>query len=241
METGNSYENGVLRQTTGDTLRPGGFFLTDLAIEKCVFLPGDHVLDVGCGYGATVDRLVSLYQLKAFGIDPSETLLNIGLNKYPDLSLSKGKGEDLPFSNNSMDGISCECSLSLMTDVNQAFQEINRVLKPTGRLIVHDVYARNSVGLNELHELNLNSCLRNTITEEQIRKGLSSNGLQIVHWQDHSQLLVQLMVDLIMTHGSVNEFWIKSGGCTSDPSAVQVVLKKAKVGYFQLIAETISR
>lgn len=237
METDNIYENGLLSQTTGDILRPGGFLLTDIGIKNCGFLPGSNVLDIGCGYGATVDRLVSNYQLKAFGIDSSETLLKIGQQKYPDLSLSKGKGEDLPFSDNSMDGIFCECSLSLMKDMNQALREINRVLKPSGRLIIHDVYARNSVGLHELHEFNPNFCLRNAMTKEQIRKALSFNGLQIVYWQDYSQLLVQLTVDLIMTHGSISKFWIKSGACSSNPSAVQAALKKARVGYFQLIAK----
>jgi len=39
-----------------------------------------------------------------------------------------------------------------------------------------------------------------------------------------------------MTHGSMSEFWLKSTACAADPIKVQAALKKARVGYFQLIA-----
>jgi len=237
MKTDNIYENGLLLQTTGHTLRPGGFLLTDQAVRNCGFLPGAEVLDVGCGYGATVDRLVSLYQLKAFGIDPSEKLLNIGHQNYPHLSLSQGIGEKLPFADRSMDGVFAECSLSLMTDTNQALREMYRVLKSAGRLVIHDVYARNAQGVQELGELSLNSCIRHALTEEQILESLESHGFQVLQWQDHSQLLVQLAVELIMKHGSMNEFWLKSAGFASDQEKVQGALKKARMGYFQVIVQ----
>jgi len=160
VESGNIYENNLLREITGDTLRPGGYLLTDLAVKNCRFLAGDKILDVGCGYGTTVKRLRSLYQLEAYGIDPSKKLLTSGLEAYPDLPLAQGTGEDIPFEDCSMDGIFAECSLSLMTDIEGALQEMHRVLKPSGQLIIHDVYARNNEGVPDLQKLNLGSCLR---------------------------------------------------------------------------------
>ncbi|MCL5290189.1 MAG: SAM-dependent methyltransferase, partial [Firmicutes bacterium] len=41
---------------TGGTLRPGGFTLTDKAVQYCGFKPGTTVLDLGCGTGATVEH-----------------------------------------------------------------------------------------------------------------------------------------------------------------------------------------
>lgn len=235
----NMYENNLLRRTTGNTLRPGGYRLTDWAAENCGFQSGDSILDVGCGCGATVNRLRTIYQLKAYGIDPSKKLLAIGKEAYPDLPLVQGAGEAIPFEDSSMNGIFAECSLSLMEDVERTFREMNRVLKPTGQLIIHDIYARNPQGVPDLQELNLNSCLRNALIREELEEKLMSKGFQITQWQDHSPLLAQLTMEIIMSHGSMNEFWLKSTACPADSGKVQAALKKARVGYFQLVARKL--
>lgn len=233
------YESDVLLQATGDTLRPGGFSLTDQAVKSCDFFPGARVLDVGSGRGATVERLVSLYQLQAIGIDPSEVLLEIGKKRNPDLNLIQGKGEDLPFPDEYMDGVFAECALSVIEDMDLALKEIFRVLKPGGWLIINDVYVRNPDGLKGLRELNIDSCIRRALPKEQLINKLDKQGFKIVNWSDHTNLLTQLTVDLIMTHGSMTNFWLKSSSCSSnvDPILAQTAIKQAKMGYFQLIAK----
>ncbi len=233
------YESDILRLATGDTLRPGGFFLTDLGVKGCDFLPGARVLDVGCGSGATVERLASLYQLQAIGLDPSERLLELGNKNNPDLNLIRGRGEDLPFPVNYLDGVLAECTLSVMEDLDQVLKEIFRVLRPGGWLIINDVYARNPEGLKPLQELNLDSCLRRALPKEQLLNKFVGQGFNIVNWSDHTNLLTQLTVNLIMTHGSMTEFWLKSSSCSGavDPSLAQAAIKQAKMGYFQLIAQ----
>ncbi|EHQ88358.1 DVU_1556 family methyltransferase [Desulfosporosinus youngiae] len=233
------YESDLLRQTTGDTLRPGGVYLTDLGVNFCNFPPDARVLDVGCGSGATVERLVSRYQLQAIGLDPSEVLLERGRTKNPDLNLIRGVGEDLPFPADRMDGIFAECALSLMEGLDQALKEIFRVLKPGGWFVVNDVYARNPDGLESLQELKLESCIRRALPKESLMDKLTERGFKIVHWCDHTNLLTQLTVNLIMTHGSMTEFWLKSTSCSGsvDPNLAQAAIKKAKMGYFQMIAK----
>lgn len=237
------YESDLLRQTTGDTLRPGGFFLTDLGVKSCDFLPGARVLDVGCGSGATVERLVSRYQLQAIGLDPSELLLESGKKKNPGLNLIRGLGENLPFPDKHMEGVIAECALSVMDDLDQVLNEISRVLKPSGWLVISDVYARNPDGLQGLQELQLNSCIRRALPKQQLVNKLVEQGFKIVDWTDHTNLLTQLTVDLIMTHGSMIQFWLKSSLCSCsgrdlvEPNLVQAALKQAKMGYFQLIAQ----
>lgn len=231
------YESNALSLATGDTLRPGGFSLTDLGVTSCDFLPGARVLDVGCGNGATVERLVSLYQLQAVGLDPSETLLERGRKKNPSLNLIRGQGEELPFPLDHLDGVFAECTLSLMEDLDQVLKEIFRVLKPGGWLVVNDVYARNPDGLKGLQELNLNSCIRRALPKEALINKLVGHGFNIVNWSDHTNLLTQLTVNLIMTHGSMTKFWLRSSSCSVDPGLAQAAIKQAKMGYFQLIAK----
>lgn len=240
------YESGLLRRSTGDTLRPGGFYLTDLGVKSCCFPSGARVLDVGCGSGATVERLVSLHGLQAIGIDPSEYLLERGMKKTPGLNLIGGWGENLPFSDQSMDGVFAECTLSVMEDLDQVLREIQRVLKPAGWLVVSDVYVRNPDGLRNLQELKLDSCLRRALPKEVLINKLSCQGFRIVDWRDHTNLLTQLTVDLIMTHGSMSNFWLKTSACSCscsgpdsgsvDITLLQKALTQAKMGYFQLIA-----
>ena len=233
------YESDVLRLATGDTLRPGGFFLTDLGVKHCNFLPDARVLDVGCGSGATVERLVSLYQLQAIGLDPSERLLELGNKNHPGLNLIRGLGENLPFPVNYIDGVLAECTLSVMEDLDQVLKEIFRVLKPGGWVVINDVYARNPEGLRGLQELNIDSCIRRALPKEQLVNKLVGQGFNIVNWSDHTNLLTQLTVNLIMTHGSMTNFWLKSSSCSGqvDPILVQDAIKQAKMGYFQLIAK----
>ena len=61
MRSCSVYENEDMRRVTGDTLRPGGMFLTDRAIKICDFKYGDKILDVGCGMGVTVEKLKREY------------------------------------------------------------------------------------------------------------------------------------------------------------------------------------
>lgn len=233
------YESDVLHRATGDTLRPGGFLLTDLGVKSCGFLSGAKVLDLGCGSGATVERLVSQYQLQAVGLDPSTLLLEMGKSKHPGLNLIQGFGEDLPFADNHLAGVIAECTLSVMEDLNQVLNEIFRVLQPGGMLIINDVYARNPEGLKPLQELNLDSCIRRALPKEQLIEKLVGQGFKIVNWCDHSNLLVQLTVDLIMAHGSMAQFWLKTSTCSGsvDPILAQAAVKQARMGYFQLIAK----
>ena len=231
------YESDVLRLATGDTLRPGGFSLTDLGVKRCDIPPDARVLDVGCGNGATVERLVSLYRLQAIGLDPSAVLLESGREKNPGLNLIRGRGEELPFPVNHMDGVFAECTLSVTEDLGQVLKEIFRVLKPGGWLVINDVYARNPDGLKGIQELNLQSCIRRALPKEQLINKLVGHGFNIVNWSDHTNLLTQLTVNLIMTHGSMTKFWLKSSSCSVDPSLAQAAIKQAKMGYFQLIAK----
>lgn len=90
------YEGRPIRDVTGDTIRPGGFAITDRALAICSFAAGARVLDVGCGVGATVEHLICRYHLDAVGVDPSSVLLGQGRRRHPGLPLWEAAGENLP-------------------------------------------------------------------------------------------------------------------------------------------------
>ena len=140
----NAYESKSMAEVTGETLRPGGFRLTEKAVQLCGLSPWDAVLDLGCGRGATVNYLCNTHRIRTIGIDPSEKLIEDARKRYGFADFLTGRGEDLPFESECFTCVFAECTLSLMENLNRVLKETFRVLKGGGRLVVTDVYARNA-------------------------------------------------------------------------------------------------
>ncbi len=234
MKTNNVYENDGVRCVTGDTLRPGGFVLTKRAVSLCNISKDQRVLDVGCGMGATVDFLRKEFGIEAFGIDPSEKLINLG-KQQNNLPLISGRGELLPYENESFDAVFAECTLSLMDNYQKTIQEIHRILKPEGFIIISDVFAKNPEYIEELKNINVKSCLRGVFDMGALLGKIEDNGFEVVDLEDWTSLLKQLMVDIIFKYGSMNRFWnVTTCGSCGD---FKTKLSLCKPGYFLLIAK----
>jgi len=99
-------------------------------------VPGARVLDVGCGTGALLVRLVAQHQIVATGIDPSPEMARIAQGAHPELSICTGQAEHLPFAANSFEMV-LACLSYHHFDKQQAFiTEARRVLVPGGRLFI---------------------------------------------------------------------------------------------------------
>ncbi len=110
-------------------------------------LPGNVILDAGSGYGnmsKTVMETVST-DVTVFFYDPIYEMLNkvkdkIGVSDKPfSLFLCSGVFESIPFKSNTFDAILCGYSLRDAMDLHIAIQELNRVLKKGGRLVIVDL------------------------------------------------------------------------------------------------------
>ena len=102
-----------------------GYILEDY---KFSFGSGKLILDVGCGKGGQLEE-VSKNGSKAFGID-------IGFKGLTDcrgkgLSVLQAQAEQIPFSDNSFDGINCKVVLPY-TKEDLVISEFSRILKPNG-------------------------------------------------------------------------------------------------------------
>jgi ubiquinone/menaquinone biosynthesis C-methylase UbiE len=239
-ETWRVYEGAAIREATGDLIRPGGLALSDRALALCRLPAGARVLDVGCGSGATVEHLIVRHHLAAFGLDVSALLLQSGKGRNMALPLTQAQGERLPVHNESLDAILSECSLSLVTDVDQALAEFRRTLKSGGYLIVSDVYARNPDGIAALRCLPFESCVRGAMLHDEMVERLCAHGFGIAAWQDYSDALKQFAVQLVWTHGSLTQFWCRA---TSSANSVDIqqAIAQSQPGYFLLVAQKIRR
>jgi ubiquinone/menaquinone biosynthesis C-methylase UbiE len=228
-----------MNKTLGQTLRPGGFTLTEKSLQFCKLSKYDNVLDLGCGKGATLNYLYEKHQIKGKGIDPSYKLLDIARKNNPFAEFIEGTGNDLPFKDRSFNAVFAECTLSLMESLSTTIKEVFRVLYPEGWFIVTDVYARNISAVNELNDVPFGSCMRGLHDLEYLKDNLKNNGFQVMLLEDCSDLLKQLMVKIIFEYGSMDVFWNKATDhCDkSSEKSFQQRLNACKPGYFILIAK----
>lgn len=99
------------------------------------------ILDVGCGYGRTLDELYHQGYTNLTGIDFSQGMIDRGHSLYPYLDLRVKEADTIDFENNSFDAVILFAVLTCIIsndEQSQLIQEIFRVLKPGGILYVND-------------------------------------------------------------------------------------------------------
>ena len=106
------------------------------------YVPKDaRVLDVGCGYGRTLEELYQLGYQNLIGIDFSEGMILRGRKQFPHLDLRVKADAAIDLPENSVDAVILFAVLTCIRDNEEQkalLGEIRRVLKPEGVLYVND-------------------------------------------------------------------------------------------------------
>ena len=101
-------------------------------------MPGDKVLDLGCGNGRFFEFLEDK-DIDYIGVDFSEKLIEIAKKKYPKIKFQVADALNLPFPNNYFDKI---YSIAVLHHIpsekfrRQFLEEARRILKPNGFFIL---------------------------------------------------------------------------------------------------------
>jgi ubiquinone/menaquinone biosynthesis C-methylase UbiE len=106
-------------------------------------LSGDEViLDIACGTGELERILVNNYpNLNIIGVDISEKMLDVAKSKFPNsqqIEFLKASANSLPFPDSSFDTIISASAFHYFNNPVNALQEMKRVLKPNGKVIIMD-------------------------------------------------------------------------------------------------------
>ena len=109
------------------------------AFEKYVSRKS-KILDVGCGYGRTLNELYDGGYKNLHGVDFSQGMIDRGKKLYPHLDMQKIKGK-FPFDDDTFDAVLLLAVLTcIVEDEEQGklINEIHRVLKDNGILYIND-------------------------------------------------------------------------------------------------------
>jgi sarcosine/dimethylglycine N-methyltransferase len=115
---------------------------------------GSEVLDVGCGLGGPARFLAATYGCRVTGIDLSPSFIDVAATLTDRCGMSEGvsfrcaDALSLPFAEGVFDDAWTQHVAMNIADRLTFYAEIRRVLKPDGRLAVHDVVAGNGEPLH---------------------------------------------------------------------------------------------
>lgn len=109
-------------------------------LSRLELQPGESLLDVGCGTGLLLEALSdSVPDAKLSGADPSPEMLEVARKRLGEVALlEQSHAESLPFSNQSFDVVVSTNAFHYFRDPMVALEEMARVLRPNGRLVLTD-------------------------------------------------------------------------------------------------------
>jgi ubiquinone/menaquinone biosynthesis C-methylase UbiE len=194
IETGLRLAGKDVNSLTVDDLAPIDEFHTrgraatrELA-EMANLKASDHVLDVGCGLGGTARYLSEHYKCHVKGIDLIEEYISVGtkLTEFANLNdrveLHYGSALDLPYEDEQFDIVLTQHVQMNIVDKHRFYSEIERVLKPGGRFIFHDVFLRG--GKPALYPVPWadDESMSELVTEAEARAIIEETGLKVDQW-----------------------------------------------------------
>ncbi len=229
------HESAMPPGGAGWLAHPGGSELTLRAMKLAGMNQGVRILDLGCGSGESV-KLLRTNGIDAIGVDQS--LQSVQHSTRESNFWVKARAEELPFADSSMDGVLAECSLSLMREPQKVLAECARVLRPGGRLMISDLYARNPGAIGALQRLN-ESCVPAVFVRQELECWLHEAGFAPQCFEDHSRALREAVARFIFDHGSMELLW-DSAARDSNAPAIAAAMQQVKAGYFLQISTHVA-
>lgn len=146
--------------------------------------PGERVLDLGSGGG--IDVLLSARRVGpggfAYGVDMTEEMLSLARANAAkagarNVQFLKGRIEDVPLGDGSVDVVISNCVINLSADKPRVLAEMFRVLAPGGRIGVADVVAEDRVTPAERAERgSYVGCIAGALSRAEYLAGLADAG-----------------------------------------------------------------
>src|SRR2546425_842930 len=164
--------------------------------------PGESVVDLGSGAGIDVFIAAKLVGPtgKAVGVDMTDAMLTVANENRPQVAAAlgydvvefrKGYLEAIPVASKTVDVITSNCVVNLSPDKPRVFEEMWRILKDHGRIVISDIVSEREVPPHlKVNPRLWGECLVGALTQEQFLALLERAGfyglsvLKKTYWKD---------------------------------------------------------
>lgn len=170
-------------------------------LARVELLPGQHVLDIGCGAGREVIEAAKRVGPAgiAYGLDMTDAMLKLSLENRRRAGVHnavffRATMENIPLPSESVDVIISNCVINLSPDKPAVMSEMFRVLRPGGRLAISDTVVEGEVPLYAREDPELwCQCLSGAMRVEEYRQNLERAGfvgveITVEGWYDRPSL-----------------------------------------------------
>jgi len=211
-------------------------------LSEIMPIEGKTVLDVGCGSGNAVLRIAKEVgpNGKAVGVDLSPEGIAKAKKKAVELGLEKATefrvadAEKLPFENNYFDVVISECVVCLTPNKQKVLNEKTRVLKPGGKIVMHDVVSKAHMPKAVQTNPKLYcGCIGGAIRQDEYVKMLEKAGLTEVKAVDYSDEPAMASYPVSMKKALDSQILLTATGVESEKDFQEIVnfVRSGGVGY----------
>lgn len=176
-----------------DQFHVGGLQATLALAERLAPGPRDRVLDVGAGLGGPARLLVQQFGCRVVGVDLTRDYLRLaawltqrrGLAEAP-LTWIQANACALPFAPGSFDCVWTQHLAMAIADRTAYYLELSRVLRPGGRLALHDIVSVDG-GQPDFPVPWAGTAAASFLESTgQTRQGLAAAGFTLTDWHDRT-------------------------------------------------------
>jgi tocopherol O-methyltransferase len=165
--------------------------LSDLVASRLAPEPGQRLVDIGCGYGATAARLVDRYGVEVTGFTLSQEQARVARARPGALSFHVRDWLTNGMPDASFDHAYAIESTEHMADKAGLFAEAARTLKPGGRLVVCAWLAEDEPSRWEVRHLLEPICREGRLpgmgTRGEYEAWAAAAGFRLAHYEDLSR------------------------------------------------------
>ena len=197
------YQSELAQLILGDTRHPGGLGLTNRLGRLMGLRPGDWVLDLASGNGASALAISRAFHCQVVGIEYGRVSALQAWKNARDAAVPvqawflQGDAELPPLKPWSFDAVFSECSLSLFPDKAQALRQSVDLIKSGGKLGLSDVTMEPGNLPDELdNSLGRMLCLTGALGVEGYGQAMVEAGLVNLYRENSSEHLRVLLAKI---------------------------------------------
>jgi arsenite methyltransferase len=164
--------------------------------------PGDRVLDVACGRGASAVHLAESFGCRITGLDygaenvAAAEAYAAARDVAHLTAFRRGDAEELPFDDAVFDAVISECSFCTFPDKTMAAMEMARVLRPGGRLGLTDMTVNGTLPEELQSLLAWVACVAGAGTPKEYVATLREAGFDHFTIEDQRDALLRIVDDV---------------------------------------------